>query len=118
MPACTVTVTNKGSIDTDVVVLGLASRAAPDNFEWPIQQLFGFERVHVKGGDHATVTVHLAPQAITRVDSDGTESVVPGAYDLRLGGEPQGFATATLVVTGQPKVVSRLPKKPAGLDNK
>ena len=68
----------------------------------PLQQLFGFERVHVKAG--ATVTVYLGAQGVsfTQAQVDGSRVAWPGLYTVRFGVQAaaahgMGFAETLLV---------------------
>lgn len=98
----TVEVTNTGTVDADDAVLGFLVPPGAGQNGTPLQQLFGFERVHVPAG--ATVTVYLAAgvRDFAQVDASGRRVAHPGEYKFRFGVEEtrahgQGFAEASLV---------------------
>ncbi len=95
-----VKVSNTGRRDGDEVVqLYLAKPGSGAN---PV--LAGFQRVHVKAGTSASVTLALDARALSQVDAQGVRKVVPGEYTLHIGGGQPGHANtvaARLVVTGE-----------------
>jgi beta-glucosidase len=55
--------------------------------------LAGFERVHLNPGEAAHVTFRLEPRTLSQVDEKGVRAVVPGRYQISLGGsQPDGDA--------------------------
>ena len=80
-----VNVTNTGSIDADDVVLGFLVPAGAGTGGVALQELFGFERVHVAAGQ--TVTVYLGAQgsAFCQTDEAGVRRFHPGDYKVRIG---------------------------------
>ena len=107
LPTVNVTVTNTGSTHTsDFSVLGFARSSLQGA---PVRQLFGFERLaSLLPGGHADVELFVPPQALAQVDATGTQYLVPGTWELDVGGEPDGFATFVLTVTGSPRLVFSL----------
>jgi hypothetical protein len=80
-----VNVTNTGSVDSDDIVLGFITPPGAGVNGVPLQELFGFERVHVPTGQ--TVTVYLGAQSrfFTQVDKDGWRFALPGEYTVSFG---------------------------------
>ena len=80
-----VNVTNTGTRDSDDVVLGFIVPPGAGQNGVALQELFGFERVHVPAG--GTVTVYLGAQArfFTRVLPEGSRLALPGAYSVLFG---------------------------------
>lgn len=80
-----VNVTNTGPIDSDDVVLGFLVPPGAGQNGVPLQQLFGFERVHVRAG--TTVTVYIAANGVsfTQPLADGRRVALPGEYTVRFG---------------------------------
>merc|ERR1711879_474922 len=66
-----VQVTNTGSIDADDVVLAFASAPGAGKNGLPLQDLVGFERVHVKAGETTTVTIQPEVSMFSQVDTAG-----------------------------------------------
>ena len=98
-----VNVTNTGSVDSDDVVLGFIVPPGAGVNGVPLQELFGFERVHVPAG--ATVTVYLGAQGVrfTQPDAAGVRHARAGEYKVRFGvastaAHGMGFAEVKLVV--------------------
>lgn len=80
-----INVTNTGAVDSDDVVLGFIVPPGAGTGGTPLQELFGFERVHVPAGQ--TVTVYLGAQGVrfTQAGSDGVRRVLAGEYTVRFG---------------------------------
>jgi beta-D-xylosidase 4 len=92
-----VNVTNTGTTDSDDIVLGFLVPPGAGANGVTLQELFGFERVHVRAGE--TVTVYLGAQGVrfTQAGTDGVRRFVPGTYTARFGvkessGLGMGFA--------------------------
>ena len=93
----TVNVTNVGRVDSDYVVLGFLVPPGAGAGGVPQQQLFGFERVHVRVGETVTVWLGVGARDLTRVvaaagGEPARRVAVAGEYGLRVGvrGEPGG----------------------------
>jgi beta-D-xylosidase 4 len=98
-----VNVTNTGTVDSDDVVLGFLVPPGAGTNGVPLQELFGFERVHVPAGQ--TVTVYLGAQGVrfTQAGADGVRRALGGEYKVRFGvretaAHGMGFAETTLAV--------------------
>ena len=78
-------VTNTGAVDSDDVVLGFIVPPGAGVDGTPLQELFGFERVHVAAGQ--TVTVYLGAQGVrfTPAGVDGVRRALAGEYTVRFG---------------------------------
>merc|ERR1712039_738034 len=85
LAAYSVNVTNVGDFDADDAVLGFVVPPGAGKDGVPLQELFGFERIHVKKGE--TRTVWLYPEALvfSQVDSRGRRYVDSGSYKFRFG---------------------------------
>jgi beta-glucosidase len=65
----------------------------PQNPISPKVALAGFERVHLEAGASKHVTFQLDPRTLSQVDEKGTRAVVPGRYEICVGGsQPDGDA--------------------------
>jgi beta-glucosidase len=77
----------------------------------PVKQLRGFERVALEPGRKKTVTFALGPEDLQLLDQDMHWRVVPGTFDLMIGGSSaQVAAKATLEVKSsdvEPMAVNR-----------
>ena len=98
-----VNVTNTGSVDSDDVVLGFLVPPGAGVNGVPLQELFGFERVHVRAGE--TVTVYLGAQGVrfTQAGADGVRRALAGDYVARFGvaetaAQGMGFAELRVAV--------------------
>jgi len=59
----------------------------------PKLALAGFQRVQLNPGEAAHVTFRLEPRTLSQVDEKGVRAVVPGHYQISLGGsQPDGDA--------------------------
>jgi beta-glucosidase len=95
----TVRVTNTSQHDGDEVMEAYLKTPQADG---PIHSLVGFERITLKAGESRNVTVHLDPRALSSVDNQGNRSVLPGTYNLSIGGaqpqETQNKVLATFTI--------------------
>ena len=102
-PPRPISVTNTGTVDSDDVVLGFLVPPGAGVDGVPLQELFGFERVHVPAGQ--TVTVYLGAQGVrfTQAGVDGVRRALGGEYKVRFGVREtaaggMGFAETSLNV--------------------
>ena len=98
-----VTVTNTGARDSDEVVEMYVKK--PGDSANPV--LAGFQRVSLKAGESRVVQLPLDARALSQVDASGARHVMPGAYDISLGGGQPAYATTqhvALTVTGEADV--------------
>ena len=51
----------------------------------PLQQLYAFEKVHIKAGETKLVQLYPSPSDFTQVDADGVRHVHPGEYTFTFG---------------------------------
>jgi len=102
-----VTVTNSGSVTSDVVVLGFLSSNHSDA---PIKELFGYARVS-KLAPNANQTVYFSipPQVLSLIDKQGNEEIHPGLYKVTIG-DSLHTVEGTLLVKGEKITVLSLPK--------
>lgn len=87
--ACSVNVTNTGSMDSDYVVLGFLTPPGAGTNGIPLSSLFGFDRVHVAVGQTVTVWLGVGARDLTRVVSVPALAREPmlGEWGLRVGVE-------------------------------
>jgi len=76
---------NTGAVDADDVVLAFASAPGAGKDGLPLQDLVGFERVHVKAGRSAIVTIQPELSMFSQVDLDGNRYPLAGEYQVRFG---------------------------------
>lgn len=103
-PTFKIQVTNTGSMATELPVLGFSARS--DGLS--PRQLFGFQRQTIAAGASKVMEFSVPAQALTLADADGKVYLEAGTYDLELGGEPDGFVQAQLVVQGNTQEVWQL----------
>ena len=83
-----VTVTNSGSVKGDEVVELYLN--APGGADRPIRALKGFKRISLDPGASAQVQFALTARDLSSVRQDGTRAVLPGNYQLSVGGSQPG----------------------------
>jgi xylan 1,4-beta-xylosidase len=93
-----VNVTNTGAVDSDDVVLGFLVPPGAGTNGVPLQELFGFERVHVPAGQTVTVWLGVSALHLTGVGEDAVRVPRPGVYTVRAGvrsGEAHGLGLSS-----------------------
>lgn len=97
-----VNVTNTGGVDSDDVVLGFLVPPGAGVDGVPLQELFGWARVHVAAGCTQTVTIDAPWSAFSLVDKEGRRGSKAGVWKVRLGvemdGGGQGMGLDTLLM--------------------
>lgn len=83
-----VDVKNSGKTDGDEVVQLYVSNKNSANA--PIQSLKAFRRISLKAGEQKTVSFTLKPADFASINGDAKEVVVPGTYDIAVGGASSG----------------------------
>merc|ERR1712070_96365 len=99
-----VEVTNTGKVDADDAVLAFAAAPGAGSNGVPKQELIGFERVHVKAGEKATVTVKPELSMFSQVDEKGDRYPLSGEYKVWFGVKAterlgMGYAETTVKAT-------------------
>ena len=84
-----INVTNTGTVDSDDVVLGFLQPPGAGVAGVPLQQLFGFERVHVEAGKSITVSLYPELTQFTQVHANGERYELPGEYKFSFGVKSQ-----------------------------
>lgn len=110
-PAGTITasvsVENTGDVDGHEVVQCYAHQRWPTQPR-PVQELVGFERVHLEPGESVTVHFEVATAQLAFHDTDMDLVVEPDAYELRIGSSAADIETsAAFEVVGQRHEVPR-----------
>lgn len=103
-----VTVTNEGSMAGDAVAE--AYLIPPAGAGVALQQLAGFQRVHLAPRASRTVRFQLQPRSLSQVDEDGRRVIQAGNYRLFIGAQPPvgagndaGVSTG-FTITGQKRL--------------
>jgi len=102
-----VTVTNTGNVaGDDVVLCFITFPQAPD---YPIQQLVGFDRVHLAPGASASVFFGVRAVQLASVDFHGDKWVRPGNFSVKIGTKLNGHGKAlhNIAVTGESVLISK-----------
>lgn len=110
-PAGTVTATvpveNVGDRAGHEVVQLYVSEREPSMVR-PVQELKGFQRVHLDPGETKRVTFELSATQLARHDRDTNLVVEPGPYEIRIGRSAEAIETTeTLEVRGETTEVPR-----------
>jgi hypothetical protein len=80
-----INVTNTGIVDSDEVILGFLVPPEAGQMGVPLQQLFGFTRVHVKASETARTCFGIEARFLTQVTRGAKRAAVPGNYKVRFG---------------------------------
>ena len=95
-----VEVRNTGKMDgEEVVQLYVSNKTSAIA---PIRSLKGFRRISLKAGEQKLVSFTLKPADFSVINSDATEVVEPGTYEISIGGASSGqnMVVKTLQLTG------------------
>jgi beta-glucosidase len=89
-----VTVKNVGVREGDEVVQMYASRQGA---AWPepIRRLVAFQRIHLNPGESKRVHLVATAEALGQADADGNVAIVPGQYEVTVGGGQPGYEPAS-----------------------
>jgi beta-glucosidase len=95
-----VAVTNTGKVAGDEVVQ-LYVRDLVASVTRPARALRGFRRLRLEPGQTRTVEFTVGPAELSLVNAHMERVVEPGAFDVMVGGGPDGLSTARLEVAGR-----------------
>jgi beta-glucosidase len=79
-----VTVENTGAVAADEVVQ-FYLKALDSKLPAPLNQLIGFQRIHLKPGKSQTVTITVKPEMLMLFDENGRQVFQPGKFRLMAG---------------------------------
>jgi beta-glucosidase len=65
----------------------------------PLRTLGGFKRIHIQPGQTVHVELSLTPRTLGQVNEKGERIIVPGAYEVALGGTQPGETTGGVAGT-------------------
>jgi beta-glucosidase len=101
-------VTNTGKLAGDEVAELYLTQ--PSGFETPHRELAGFQRLHLAPAESKHITFTLDPRSLGQVDQQGNRVILPGDYNVSVGGAQPGegasIQTAHFTITGN----AELPK--------
>jgi beta-glucosidase len=68
----------------------------------PKKELVGFARTHLAAGSSKDMTVTIDPRQLSLVDAQGKRAIVPGEYEVFVGGKQpeRGDAGLKLQIAG------------------
>jgi hypothetical protein len=95
-----VNVTNTGRLDSDDVVIGFIVPPGAGANGTALQELAGFQRVHVPAGATVTAWIGVPATAMMELTGEGGGQWAPrlGRYTLRIGAEHHAMPTPTTTV--------------------
>ena len=80
-----VTVKNSGSVRGDEVVQAYVRHLDPKS-KAPVRSLAAFQRVTIESGGSKQISLTLFPDAFSTYDEDGTKTILPGQFEISVGG--------------------------------
>ena len=93
----TVRVSNTGSRDgVETVQMYIHDKEAM--ISRPVQELKGFERIHLTAGESKDVTFEITPDLLKYYDSEGNKHLEPGAVDIMVGASSRDVQTKGIMV--------------------
>jgi beta-glucosidase len=85
-------VTNTGRVAGDEVVEIYLTPPASELA--PLRALVAFKRIHLLPGRSQVVSLRIDPRLLSQVDAQGRRSILPGRYQIYIGGrQPEADAT-------------------------
>ena len=91
-------VRNAGTRDGDEVVQ-LYIRDDVSSVTRPIQELKGFQRIHLKAGESRTVRFRITPAELSMLDLNMNRVVEPGTFTIMTGPNSRDLKSVKLTVT-------------------
>ena len=64
----------------------------------PVQELKGFERIHLAAGESKDVTFEITPDLLKYYDGEGNKHLEPGAVDIMVGTSSRDIQTKGIMV--------------------
>lgn len=93
----TVRVSNTGSRDgVETVQMYIHDKEAM--ISRPVQELKGFERIHLAAGESKDVTFEITPDLLKYYDGEGNKHLEPGAVDIMVGASSRDVQTKGIMV--------------------
>jgi beta-glucosidase len=91
----TVTVENTGAVEADEVAQ-FYLKVLDSKLPAPLNQLIGFQRIHLKPGKSQTVTITVKPEMLMLFNENGRQVFQPGKFRLTAGSCSPGARGPTL----------------------
>ncbi len=79
------TLTNSGSVEAEEVAQIYLSDLEASTIV-PLHSLIGFQRIHLKSGEHTDITFTVTPEIMKMVNDDGKHVLEPGEFRVTVGG--------------------------------
>ena len=92
-----VNIKNTGAMDGDEVTQIYVSKL--NDADAPIRHLVAFKRIHIKTGAEKTVQFQLDTDAFATYSEDGKKQILPGEYEVSIGGGQPLQNTAFQITT-------------------
>lgn len=83
------TLTNTGSVEGEEVVQIYLSDLEASTVV-PLHSLIGFQRAHLKSGEHTEITFTITPEMMKMVNDAGDRVLEPGEFRVTVGGSSPG----------------------------
>lgn len=93
----TITVKNTGSRDADEVVQ-LYIRDLVASISRPVQELKGFQRIHLAAGESKDITFQITPEMLKFYNAELKHVIEPGDFQIMVGANSKEVKTAKLTV--------------------
>src|SRR5512136_854775 len=90
-----ITVENTGAVAADEVAQ-FYLKALDSKLPAPLNQLIGFQRIHLKPGKSQTVTITVKPEMLMLFDENGRQAFQPGKFRLTAGSCSPGTRSPAL----------------------
>ena len=109
--AMTFNVTNTGSRTGDEVVFAYFKPTSVKGMENTtlIQQLYGYQRVHLDPGQSIMVTISTSAARLAMVEESGERVIAPGKYTLVFTNGVDQLVTTVVNVVGEKVVLEKAP---------
>lgn len=94
-----VTVKNTGSVRGDEVVQ-VYVKHLDTKVKAPLRSLAAFQRVTIEPGESKQISLTLSPDAFSSYDENGVKTVVPGQFEITVGGGQETLPKVVRVASG------------------
>ena len=93
-----ITISNKGEYDADEIIQ-MYIRDIAGSITRPVQELKGFQRIHLKKGESREITFTITPELLKFYNNDLDFVCEPGEFELMIGPNSRDVERCKFILT-------------------